>query len=129
MYVVVLFGGGDAGGIIITPTGIKRIPPWDPEIRLKAADLSHVVNAGRLSPSVRRTSASLERKLVKAVTAGIADQVARVAPELEGTQGLVASFDPDGGFVCGSTGRKPIPMPPKKDFSFEELGLEGFGSG
>jgi len=32
MAKVILFGGGDGGGIIIGPEGIKPIPPWNPDM-------------------------------------------------------------------------------------------------
>src|SRR4029078_2310639 len=44
---MILFGGGDGGGIVIDAKGIHRIPPYDPGVllQLKAASALVSVNA------------------------------------------------------------------------------------
>ena len=49
MKAVILFGGGDGGGLIITDKGVKPIPPFDPAIR------SNLKSAAAMVTSVTKT--------------------------------------------------------------------------
>jgi hypothetical protein len=128
MYIVVLKGGGDAGGFIITDHGIIPIPPWNPDLFTKITDLHHVVQAGRVDAGIRKAAGSKARSLVREVAAAVDEQVQAVDAKLAKRGGAIAYFDEDGGWLCGTPPRKiPIPIPPKKEVSFESLGVEGFG--
>jgi hypothetical protein len=127
MYIVILFGGGDGGGIIITSRGIKRIPPWDPTFLDRVYALNHLLQAGRLDTEIGELVGRKAGALAEEVSRGVVEQVGAVDSDIGGSDGAFAFFDVDGGFVCGSTGKPPIPIPPKSDFGFDELGVEGFG--
>jgi hypothetical protein len=43
MATVILFGGGDAGGIIISDKGVRGIPPFDPGVLLQLRGVSALV--------------------------------------------------------------------------------------
>jgi hypothetical protein len=63
MHLLLLFGGTDAGGIIITPDGkIIHVPGWNPE---QLVELSHAVN-------ILREAAQLKTpRLSEAVTSSV----------------------------------------------------------
>ena len=99
MEIVILFGGGDAGGIIITAHGIKRIPPFGPEVLrgLQAANkLSHLPEARELGDVTARLSRNVLANVAKAT--GVANATA------------VLLAEDDDVFVCGN-GLKPGPIP------------------
>jgi hypothetical protein len=128
MYIVVLHGGGDGGGFIITSSGIKPIPPWNPDLFKKVTDVNHVVQAGRLDAGIRKAAGSTARSLVREIAEQVDEQVKQAldAKVIRGG-GAIAYFDEDGGWFCGTPPKKPpIPLPPKKDVTFESLGLKGF---
>lgn len=108
MAQVILFGGGDAGGLIITPDGIRRIPPFDPAITVQ---LKAVGTLLRAQPTLRDTPIQKE---VDAITTSLAtmaaQQVETKVGQLDEGSGIIC-FDDDDGFVCGSTGKPPIPFP------------------
>jgi hypothetical protein len=128
VYVVILKGGGDAGGWIITEKGIKPIPPWNPDLLRDIYTINHFVHAAEQDRGVAKT---VERHL-SGLTASVADavsaQVAELDPGAAEGGGAIAFDDVDGGFVCGSTGKPPFPfpLPGGNDLSFEELGASGF---
>ncbi|MEB3316954.1 MAG: hypothetical protein VKO39_02250 [Cyanobacteriota bacterium] len=107
MSQVILFGGDDGGGILITSNGVRRIPPFDPSIRLQLRGLSALLNGIRLLPN---TPGEEMTTLVNRVSNIFIEQVEAVVGPLEGDNSLVY-LDEDGGFTCGSTGRPPIPFP------------------
>lgn len=109
MRSVILFGGGDGGGLIITDKGVRPIPPFDPGILRILKSASSMVNSltttsreGALKTKMAKLSASLANLAVEVVE--------EVVGELEGDQALIYQDD-DGGFYCGSTGKPPIPIP------------------
>jgi len=108
MAQVILFGGGDGGGLVITSHGIRRIPPFDPLVRAQLAALSRLTRAASYlpNPDVRRQLGQITTKLTHVVLS----QLEAIAGSIDKESGLVYE-DPDGGFVCGSTGRPPIPIP------------------
>jgi hypothetical protein len=108
MKTVILFGGGDGGGLIITENGVRPIPPFDPAIRLSLKSASSMVNASTEARDerVRGKIAKLATSLCNlAVT-----QVEQVVGPLDANRSLIFQDD-DGGFTCGSTGKPPIPLP------------------
>jgi hypothetical protein len=113
MKSVILFGGGDGGGLIITDSGVKPIPPFDPEVlmTLKAtAALVTAVDAAGAGKSQRKLS-----RLATSLAAVAVEQVEDVVGPLSGESALVFQDD-DRGFTCGSTGKppRPLPWPPSK---------------
>jgi hypothetical protein len=99
---VILFGGGDAGGIRITDHGIERIPPFDPEIvrQFKAVNALVRVRSTELGRQVEELAARMTDHLVANVqkTAGA------------GTGSSIVFMDVEDGFVCGN-GLRPVPFP------------------
>lgn len=109
---IILFGGGDGGGLRIGPNGIEPIPPFDPAIRLQLRAASLLLRAQR---SLNTTGLEGETRhqlapLINQLTNLAVGQVEHVAGPLEGNDSLVYQ-DEDGGFSCGSTGKPPIPFP------------------
>jgi len=107
---LILFGGGDGGGISIDATGIHRIPPWTPDVLVQLKTVSALVGVNALHDAALTKEAG-----------AIADRIStKVIPQITKTAGAtglgdnsIAFIDDDGGFVCGSTGKHPIPIPPK----------------
>jgi hypothetical protein len=107
MAQVILFGGGDAGGLIIGPNGVRPIPPFDPSIRLQLRGLSAMLAGITRIPEKPQREMG---KLVNRVSNLVIEQVEAVVGRLEGDNSLIYQDD-DGGFTCGSTGKPPIPIP------------------
>lgn len=107
MAQVILFGGGDGGGLIIGPKGVRPIPPFDPSIRLQLRGLSALLNGITRMPQKPQREMG---RLVNRVSNLIVEQVEAVVGKLEGENSLIYQDD-DGGFTCGSTGKPPIPIP------------------
>jgi len=107
---VILFGGGDGGGIIIDATGVHRIPPWTPDVlvELKAVSALLSVNALHDAGLTKDAGAIAERLTTKVIP-----QIVKNAGGSNLGENSVAFVDGDGGFVCGSTGKLPIPIPPR----------------
>ncbi len=103
--IVILFGGGDAGGIIITPHGIKRIPPWNPLITATLKGLQHLMHA---DVSIDDREISNE---ISGVAARLNDRIVGWVDNEVGSATSIVFLDGDDGFVCGSTGKPPIPIP------------------
>lgn len=115
---MILFGGGDGGGIIIGPDGIKPIPPWNPDM---ARGLRAIASLTQMS----------RRSAVGRVAAGVAEELATmIVPQLVrhveglGDSGSVLYIGFDGDFFCGSTGKKPLPLPRPKliEMAQQEIG-------
>src|SRR3954471_24937532 len=94
MEIVILFGGGDAGGIIITAHGIKRIPPFGPEILLELPAVNSLANLAN-----RQDIGDVSSRL--SVTA-----LAEVG-KATGTTGVSVMFADGDDFVYGGNGKKP----------------------
>jgi|SRR5579885_3437086 len=133
MEIVILFGGGDGGGIIITANGIIRIPPYGPNIqRMFGAALSMMAAASFVQES------GLAKGLVEQAT-----KLAILGKEMLGKQNSQVSgisqfgyMDDDGVFTCGSTGPiifvprgpgwprfEPDPLPWRQGVGAVELGI------
>lgn len=103
---LVLFGGGDGGGIYIGPDGkIHRIGPWSPDAMAELRAANRLVQAARLSRAVpaAEVNALAQRLVAKALP-----EVAKGLATAEG--GGFAFLEEDGGF-CGTVvpGHPPIP--------------------
>lgn len=108
MVKVILFGGGDGGGIIITSKGVKPIPPWDPAFRLQLRALNALVRAGSLMS--KREHARLLGNVITKLSGAALTQLEALVGKIDADNGLIYQ-DEDGGFTCGSTGKPPIPFP------------------
>jgi hypothetical protein len=107
---LILFGGGDGGGIYIGPDGrIHRLPPWTPNVmaQLKAANVLTTA-AQRVGQSELGTEM---RRFAERLTAAVIPEVAKSVGGIPAGENTVAFLDADDGFVCGSTGQKPVPVP------------------
>jgi hypothetical protein len=106
---LILFGGGDGGGIYVGPDGkVHRIPPWSPDVQAQLKAVSALVALeGVHETGLAKEAAVLAERLSTKVIPQITKSV--------GTQQLgdtsIAFVDGDDGFVCGSTGKHPIPVP------------------
>ncbi len=108
MKSVILFGGGDAGGLIITKHGVRPIPPFAPEVRFALKAAASMVNAVSATQSE-----STGKKIAKVATSLCnlsVELVEQVVGPLDENRAIVYQ-DEDGGFTCGSTGKPPIPIP------------------
>jgi hypothetical protein len=103
---LILFGGGDGGGLSIGADGkVHRIPPWSPETMAELRAANRLVQAARVSREVpvAEVNALAERLIAKALPE-VAKGVA------VGGGGAFAFLEDDGGF-CGTLvpGHPPIP--------------------
>jgi hypothetical protein len=99
---VILFGGGDGGGIKITDHGIERIPPFEPWVLAQFKAVNALVR-------VRSTELGTQaEQLAKRMT----DQLVSYVQKASGTGSgaAIAFMDVDDGFVCGN-GPHPHPFP------------------
>ena len=120
MAKLILFGGGDGGGFIIGPNGVKPIPPFDPALMLQFRSISMLLRAER-----QLANADIQPQLASAintVTNLLVSQVEDTVGDIDEEAGIVFQ-DADGGFTCGSTGKPPIPFPwpPRNVPSMEKL--------
>lgn len=102
----ILFGGGDGGGIIIGPNGIRRIPPFDPPIQRQLKALNGMIRVSGIDRALDRELDQVTLKLTQNVLSSLEKTTGPVS-----NQNPVVFVDADDGFVCGSTGKPPIPFP------------------
>lgn len=108
MKMVILFGGGDGGGLIITEHGVRPIPPFDPAIRASLKSAAAMVNAVAAIKSDKTRSKMA--KMATSLSNLAVEQVEAVVGPLDAERSLIFQ-DSDGGFTCGSIGKPPIPLP------------------
>lgn len=108
MPTIILFGGGDGGGFIITANGVRRIPPFDPALAAQLRGISLLVNAVTRLPD-KRAQGELRDIATKASNFAV-EQIEGIFGPLEADSTIVYE-DSGGGFTCGSTGKPPIPIP------------------
>lgn len=103
---IILFGGGDGGGIRITAEGkVIRIPPFDPALRETLKQVS------KLSASSLHVSESGVRDRIDAIaTRASGDAISQLSGALGSEPGdtSLLYLDWDDGFYCGNV---PIPVP------------------
>jgi hypothetical protein len=107
MAQLILFGGGDAGGLFIGPKGVRPIPPLDLNIRLQLRGLSALLKG---SEPMQKKSSQEMATLMNKLSNLIFTQVEGIIGPLEGDHSLIYQDD-EGGFYCGSTGKPPLPFP------------------
>ncbi|MBI1805523.1 MAG: hypothetical protein HYR76_00565 [Ignavibacteria bacterium] len=103
-----LFGGGDAGGIIIGPHGIKPIPPFDPGLSLQMKAISVLLQA-QTNVGNKETQHQLA-EIANRLNDLVVGEVQHAVGSMDAGSSIVYQ-DADGGFTCGSTGKPPIPFP------------------
>jgi hypothetical protein len=117
---VILSDGGTAGGLMVTASGVRSIPPFDSVVRLSLKSAAAMVNAVSSAPSgdPRRKMARLATSLCNLAV----EQVEEVVGPLGADRSLIYQDD-DGGFSCGSTGKPPVPViwPPRSMPSVSEV--------
>lgn len=105
----ILFGGGDGGGIWVDANGkIHPIPPWNPDTMLQLKAVSALTGVATINDAglTKEAGALAERLSTKVIP-----QLAKSAGATQLGDNSIAFVDEDGGFVCGSTGKHPIPIP------------------
>jgi hypothetical protein len=108
MKTVILFGGGNDGGLVVTDSGARAIRPFEKAIRLNLRAASAMVNA---VSAARDDSISKKLSKLAASVAGLAvQQVEDIVGPLDADRAVIFQED-DGGFTCGSTGKPPVPLP------------------
>ena len=108
--VLILFGGGDGGGIGIRGDGkVIRIPPYNPETMRQLRSLAGlaIAQTNIKDQGLAREIGALGQKVA---TTSIPGVLATVLPAGATVTG-VAFLDDDGGFTCGSTGQHFGPFP------------------
>lgn len=106
---LVLFGGGDGGGFWVGQDGkLHRIPPYGPDIlrQLRAVSVLVDVAAHNNGEFTKEAGALAER-----LSTTVIPEVTKFAGAPQLGDNSIAFVDGDDGFVCGSTGRRPVPIP------------------
>ncbi len=108
MKIIILFGGGESGGLIVTENGVRPIPPFEPAIRRNLKSAAAMVNAVKEAPheGTRQKMAKMATSLCNLAV----EQIEEVVGPLDAERSLVFQDD-DGGFTCGANGKPPIPLP------------------
>ena len=107
MEIVILFGGGDAGGLVITAHGIRRIPPFGPEVLYELRAVNNLVRVGKeFGDGAARLSGQALAQIGKTT----------------GTSGASVVFAEDDDFVYCGNGRPPVPLPHGGLVQFEQRG-------
>lgn len=107
MAQLILFGGGDAGGLLIGPKGVRPLPPIDPAVRSQLRGLSALLN-GNVAAEAKQ--AKEMASLINKISNLLITQVQGSVGPLDAENSLIYQ-DEGGGFYCGSTGKPPIPFP------------------
>ena len=107
---ILIFGGGDGGGLWIHPNGtIERIPPFGP------AESGLFRSVGKLAAASDAIGDPAVRDQVISASTAIARQVGSLLTEHFGEAATgdssIVFLDGEDGFICGSTGQPPIPIP------------------
>ena len=106
---LILFGGGDGGGFYVGADGkIHRIPPWAPDIQVQLKAVSALVGLETLHEAGLTKEATT---LAERLSTKVIPQITKQAGAPQAGDSSVAFIDGEDGFVCGSTGKHPIPVP------------------
>jgi hypothetical protein len=110
MAKLVLFGGGDGGGLIITEHGVRPIPPFDPLVR------SQIKAVSQLMAAIKDQGNGIsDHNELSALTTRLSNlaiqQVEAIIGTLDNEASLIVLNGDDEGFVCGTTGKVPVPLP------------------
>ncbi|WP_283135798.1 hypothetical protein [Rhizohabitans arisaemae] len=107
MAKIILFDGGDGGGLVLTDNGVEPIPPFAPRVRSQIKAVGHLV------------ATAVEQGPEHSELSGLATRLANIA--IQQVEAIVGPLDPEAslivtghdtdGFVCGTTGKPPVPLP------------------
>ena len=107
---LVLFGAGDGAGIVIDTRGrVRRVGPFAPDAVAVLKAAVAVLHARERVVERRDRARDLEA-VAERLTASIVPRLSAGAG-LDDDGHAVMFLDRDGGFVCGTSGRHPLPMP------------------
>ncbi|SOD01685.1 hypothetical protein SAMN05216486_10110 [bacterium JGI 053] len=113
---------GNGIGIVIGTNGIHIIGPCDPLLLAKFQAIAAIQAAHRgLPPEIQHEAAALSTKLARNA---VADAQKLVGEPLD-AEGGVVFYDADDGFICGSTGKPPIPLPHPRTISLPATAVVG----
>lgn len=102
---VVLFDGGDNGGILISGRGVRPIPAFDPGLRRTLKSVSMLLEAIGLTRD-QASARKLSKQAVGLCNLAI-EQVEEVLGPLNPDRAIVYQSG-DGGFACGALGKPPL---------------------
>ncbi len=106
---LILLGGGDGGGFWVGADGkIHRIPPYGPDILRELRAVSALVGVAALHDGAITNEAGA---LAERLSTTVIPEVTKLAGATHLGDNSIAFVDGDDGFVCGSTGKRPIPIP------------------
>lgn len=108
MSTVVLLDGGDAGGLVVDDNGIQPIAPFGVALRNELQAIAKLVSA--VEGDACNAKRDLLIRLMTELSTAAVESVQHEVGEIERHHGLVYTED-GGGFICGSTGLPPIPLP------------------
>ncbi len=109
MRIVILFGGGDAGGLIIGPNGVEPIPPFDPRVRVQLGATAALLKAAEQLADDELGSVLAEHaeSLAKRTVRDVERDIAEIGPE-----GGIAFIDIDAVLWCGNEPPRIVPRGP-----------------
>jgi hypothetical protein len=119
-HTLVLFDGGDNGGILLSGRGVRPIPAFDPALRLTLESVAMLMTSVSATQD-RDFAKKLGRKATELCNLAIA-QLEQLLGPLDRDRGLVYQCE-HGGFTCGAAGRPPLAFswPPKSSTSVTDL--------
>ena len=123
MAQLILFGGGDGGGLLIGSHGVRPVPPFNSDIRLQLHGVSALLNGkGATSQESVNEMGTLSHRLSNLIFA----EVEHIVGPLEGEHSLIYQSE-RGGFYCGSMGKAPVAFtwPPDHAASIQDLITNG----
>jgi hypothetical protein len=106
MAYVVLFDGGDAGGVILTEHGVKPVPSWAPFWLAELRALAALVSAQARTRS-RSAAKELDPQIAR-LNCAVMEAATRDFGSL-GNGGILFAGDAEGVY-CGATGPVHIPI-------------------
>lgn len=106
---LILLDGGDAGGLYIDATGVHTLPPLAPAILSQLRGVAHLLRSAQDEALDEQMTQELNALLTRVSNLAIERVEAAVGP-LAGEDALVY-LEYDDGFICGSTGGPPRPLP------------------
>jgi hypothetical protein len=110
MAKIILFADGDDGGLILTEAGVRSIPPFGILVRAQIKAVSQLATA--IQDQLNSGSERQELAMLAARLANLAiQQVEAIIGSLDAEASLIVTNGVGGGFVCGTTGKPPIPLP------------------
>lgn len=106
---LILLDGGDAGGLYLDATGVHTLPPLAPAILAQLRGVANLLRSAQDEALDEHMGQELNALLTRVSNLAIERVEAAVGP-LAGEDALVY-LEYDDGFICGSTGAPPRPLP------------------